>query len=106
MTDGPLLFRFRKYFFLRLSQLLVAFIIFFPNFRLFSLISLFLLAVQGNAAYKDKQWQKAASFYSEAIKLSGKNPTYYSNRAAAYLETGRYPALLTRSHFIVSSMIF
>ncbi|CAA7401474.1 unnamed protein product [Spirodela intermedia] len=45
---------------------------------------------KGNAAYKDKQWQKAVSFYSEAIKLSGKNPTYYSNRAAAYLETGSY----------------
>ncbi|CAA6664871.1 unnamed protein product [Spirodela intermedia] len=45
---------------------------------------------KGNAAYKDKQWQKAVSFYSEAIKLSGKNPTYYSNRAAAYLESGSY----------------
>ncbi|MQL71483.1 hypothetical protein Taro_003806, partial [Colocasia esculenta] len=45
---------------------------------------------KGNIAYKDKQWQKAISFYSEAIKLSGKNPTYYSNRAAAYLETGSY----------------
>ncbi|WOK93412.1 hypothetical protein Cni_G02109 [Canna indica] len=45
---------------------------------------------KGNAAYKDKQWQKAASLYTEAIKLNGKNATYYSNRAAAYLEMGSY----------------
>ncbi|XP_042502519.1 outer envelope protein 64, chloroplastic [Macadamia integrifolia] len=45
---------------------------------------------KGNAAFKDKQWQKAISFYTEAIKLSGKNATYYSNRAAAYLELGSY----------------
>lgn len=45
---------------------------------------------KGNAAFKEKQWQKAISLYSEAIKLSGKNATYYSNRAAAYLEMGSY----------------
>nr|DAD32116.1 TPA_asm: hypothetical protein HUJ06_010967 [Nelumbo nucifera] len=45
---------------------------------------------KGNAAFKDKQWQKAISFYTEAIKLSSKNATYYSNRAAAYLEIGSY----------------
>eukprot|EP00252_Welwitschia_mirabilis_P000757 TRINITY_DN1071_c0_g1_i1.p1 TRINITY_DN1071_c0_g1~~TRINITY_DN1071_c0_g1_i1.p1 ORF type:complete len:590 (+),score=124.05 TRINITY_DN1071_c0_g1_i1:345-2114(+) len=41
---------------------------------------------KGNSAYKEKQWQKAINFYTEAIKLNGKNATYYSNRAAAYLE--------------------
>lgn len=45
---------------------------------------------KGNAAYKDKQWQKAINFYSEAIKLNGNNATYYSNRAAAYLELGSF----------------
>eukprot|EP00262_Sarcandra_glabra_P004369 TRINITY_DN15334_c0_g1_i1.p1 TRINITY_DN15334_c0_g1~~TRINITY_DN15334_c0_g1_i1.p1 ORF type:complete len:653 (-),score=115.88 TRINITY_DN15334_c0_g1_i1:547-2319(-) len=45
---------------------------------------------KGNIAYKEKQWQKAISFYSEAIKLCGKNATYYSNRAAAYLELGSF----------------
>ncbi|KAL1327922.1 hypothetical protein HN51_037907 [Arachis hypogaea] len=45
---------------------------------------------KGNQAYKDKQWQKAIGFYSEAIKLSGNNATYYSNRAQAYLEHGSY----------------
>ncbi|XP_068659737.1 outer envelope protein 64, chloroplastic [Aristolochia californica] len=45
---------------------------------------------KGNNAFKERQWQKAISFYSEAIKLSGKNATYYSNRAAAYLELGSF----------------
>ncbi|GAV58839.1 Amidase domain-containing protein/TPR_2 domain-containing protein/TPR_11 domain-containing protein [Cephalotus follicularis] len=45
---------------------------------------------KGNQAYKDKQWQKAIAFYTEAIKLNGKNATYYSNRAAAYLELGSF----------------
>ncbi|KAH9763448.1 Outer envelope protein 64 [Citrus sinensis] len=45
---------------------------------------------KGNQAYKDKQWLKAISFYTEAIKLNGNNATYYSNRAAAYLESGSF----------------
>ncbi|KAF7822244.1 Translocon at the outer membrane of chloroplasts 64 [Senna tora] len=45
---------------------------------------------KGNQAFKDKQWQKAIGFYTEAIKLSGNNATYYSNRAAAYLELGSF----------------
>ncbi|KAG6511572.1 hypothetical protein ZIOFF_029645 [Zingiber officinale] len=45
---------------------------------------------KGNAAYKDKQWQKAINLYTDAIKLNEKNATYYSNRAAAYLEMGSY----------------
>ncbi|KAF5445510.1 hypothetical protein F2P56_034557 [Juglans regia] len=45
---------------------------------------------KGNQAFKDMQWQKAIGFYTEAIKLSGTNATYYSNRALAYLELGSY----------------
>lgn len=45
---------------------------------------------KGNQAYKDKQWQKAVGFYTDAIKLSSSNATYYSNRAAAYLELGSF----------------
>ncbi|XP_026386779.1 outer envelope protein 64, chloroplastic-like [Papaver somniferum] len=45
---------------------------------------------KGNNSFKDKQWQKAIGFYTEAIKLNGKNAAYYSNRAAAYLELGSY----------------
>ncbi|KAL6514660.1 Outer envelope protein 64, mitochondrial [Orobanche gracilis] len=47
-----------------------------------------LLKEKGNAAYKGKQWNKAASYYTEAIKMNETNSTYYCNRAAAYLELG------------------
>ncbi|CAK9174032.1 unnamed protein product [Ilex paraguariensis] len=47
-----------------------------------------LLKEKGNAAFKGRQWNKAASYYTEAIKLSEANATYYCNRAAAYLELG------------------
>ncbi|CAA0828602.1 Outer envelope protein 64- chloroplastic [Striga hermonthica] len=43
---------------------------------------------KGNQAFKDMQWQRAIGFYTEAIKLNSNNATYYSNRAAAYLEIG------------------
>ncbi|XP_016477976.1 translocon at the outer membrane of chloroplasts 64-like [Nicotiana tabacum] len=45
---------------------------------------------KGNQAYKDKQWQKAIGFYTEAIKLNGNSATYFSNRAAAYLAMGNF----------------
>ncbi|KAL6513142.1 Outer envelope protein 64, mitochondrial [Orobanche gracilis] len=47
-----------------------------------------LLKEKGNAAYKGKQWNKAVSYYTEAIKMNETNSTYYCNRAAAYLELG------------------
>uniref|UniRef100_A0A7N0T0Y3 Amidase domain-containing protein n=1 Tax=Kalanchoe fedtschenkoi TaxID=63787 RepID=A0A7N0T0Y3_KALFE len=47
-----------------------------------------LLKEKGNAAFKGRQWNKAVSYYSEAINLNGSNATYYCNRAAAYLELG------------------
>ncbi|CAN0891442.1 Translocon at the outer membrane of chloroplasts 64 [Linum grandiflorum] len=45
---------------------------------------------KGNQAFKEKQWQKAIGFYTEAIKLNDTNATYYSNRAAAYLEIASF----------------
>lgn len=45
---------------------------------------------KGNIAFKEKNWSKAIGFYGEAIKLNGENATYYSNRAAAYLEVGSF----------------
>lgn len=47
-----------------------------------------LLKEKGNAAYKKREWNKAVSYYTEAIKLNEGNATFYSNRAAAYLELG------------------
>lgn len=46
--------------------------------------------MQGNAAFKEKQWNKAVDYYTEAINLDGMNATYYCNRAAAYLKLGWY----------------
>ncbi|KAK4350090.1 hypothetical protein RND71_029403 [Anisodus tanguticus] len=45
---------------------------------------------KGNQAFKEKQWQKAIGFYTEAIKLNGNSATYFSNRAAAQLEMGNF----------------
>ncbi|KAJ8536083.1 hypothetical protein K7X08_034484 [Anisodus acutangulus] len=45
---------------------------------------------KGNQAFKEKQWQKAIGFYTEAIKLNGNSGTYFSNRAAAQLEMGNF----------------
>lgn len=47
-----------------------------------------LLKEKGNAAFKGGQLNKAVNYYTEAIKLNGTNATFYSNRAAAYLELG------------------
>lgn len=46
--------------------------------------------LQGNAAFKGRQWNKAVNYYTEAIKLNATNATFYCNRAAAYLELGWY----------------
>lgn len=54
--------------------------------------------LQGNAAFKGRQWNKAVNYYNEAIKINGKNATYYCNRAAAYLELGWYDKLLICWH--------
>ncbi|KAF5805504.1 putative tetratricopeptide-like helical domain superfamily, acetyltransferase A, auxiliary subunit [Helianthus annuus] len=45
---------------------------------------------KGNAAFKAKSWQKAIGFYTDAIKLNSTTATYFSNRAAAYLEVGSF----------------
>ncbi|KAJ6411264.1 hypothetical protein OIU84_007928 [Salix udensis] len=45
---------------------------------------------KGNQAFKEQKWQKAIGYYNEAIKLNDKNATYFSNRAAAYLELGSF----------------
>ncbi|GAB4860973.1 hypothetical protein Ancab_036133 [Ancistrocladus abbreviatus] len=49
----------------------------------------FLLLDLGNQAFKQRQWQTAINFYTEATELNPDGATYYSNRAAAYLELGR-----------------
>lgn len=40
---------------------------------------------KGNVAFKNKDYRAAIECYSEAIRMDGKNATYFNNRAAAYL---------------------
>lgn len=62
--------------------------------------------LQGNAAFKGRQWNKAVNYYTEAIKLNERNATFYCNRAAAYLELGWYDMifdfLVDALHFVIS----
>nr|GFA03661.1 hypothetical protein [Tanacetum cinerariifolium] len=44
----------------------------------------------GNAAYKKKEFEKAIEFYSNAIELDDEDISYLTNRAAVYLEMGKY----------------
>lgn len=45
--------------------------------------------LQGNASFKLNDYKKAISHYTDAIRMDGKNATYYNNRAAAYLKMCR-----------------
>ncbi|CAN7123975.1 unnamed protein product [Brassica rapa subsp. narinosa] len=45
---------------------------------------------QGNAAYKKKEFEKAIEHYSKAMELDDEDISYLTNRAAVYLEMGKY----------------
>ena len=40
---------------------------------------------EGNKAFAAHDWVKAIDFYTKAIELDDKQPTYYSNRAQVVL---------------------
>lgn len=44
----------------------------------------------GNAAYKKKEFEKAIEHYSSALELDDQDISYLTNRAAVYLEMGKY----------------
>ncbi|KAH9607156.1 hypothetical protein KSS87_005081 [Heliosperma pusillum] len=44
----------------------------------------------GNAAYKKKDFETAIGHYSKAIELDDEDISYLTNRAAVYLEMGKY----------------
>lgn len=45
---------------------------------------------QGNKAFAAHDWPTAIDFYSKAIELNDKEPTFWSNRAQAYIKTEAY----------------
>jgi len=45
---------------------------------------------EGNAAFKDGQYQQAAVYYTEALTLNDQQHALFSNRAACFLKLGRY----------------
>uniref|UniRef100_A0A7I4F9K9 Amidase domain-containing protein n=2 Tax=Physcomitrium patens TaxID=3218 RepID=A0A7I4F9K9_PHYPA len=45
---------------------------------------------KGNAAFKRNDFKNAISHYTDAIRIRGNNPTYYNNRAMAYLQLRSY----------------
>ncbi|CAH8310847.1 unnamed protein product [Eruca vesicaria subsp. sativa] len=44
----------------------------------------------GNAAYKKKEFEKAIEHYSKAMELDDEDISYLTNRAAVFLEMGKY----------------
>jgi len=40
---------------------------------------------KGNRAFAEKKFDEAINFYTEAIKIDGRNHVYFSNRSAAYM---------------------
>ncbi|GAB2244852.1 hypothetical protein Droror1_Dr00000345 [Drosera rotundifolia] len=44
----------------------------------------------GNAAYKRKEFEKAIGCYTKAIELDDEDISFFTNRAAVYLEMGKY----------------
>jgi Flp pilus assembly protein TadD len=47
---------------------------------------------QGNAAFKAGDFPASIGHYTSAILADPNNPTFYLNRAAAYLKLGKYVA--------------
>jgi stress-induced-phosphoprotein 1 len=45
---------------------------------------------QGNTAYSNKKYKEAIDLYSKAIKLDDTDPTFYSNRCAAYTNLNQF----------------
>jgi stress-induced-phosphoprotein 1 len=45
----------------------------------------------GNAAYKKKSFEEAIAHYNAAQELDGSDISFMTNRAAVYLEMGKFP---------------
>ena len=57
---------------------------------------------QGNDFFKKKNYKKAIECYTKAIKLNRSEPTYYTNRASAYMATNNYDSALSDCRLALS----
>ena len=44
----------------------------------------------GNDAFKNKRFEEAIEHFSKAIECNPNDHTYFSNRSACYVNTGKY----------------
>jgi serine/threonine-protein phosphatase 5 len=54
------------------------------------------LKEQGNKAFKEHDWASAISFYTQAIDLNDKEPTFYTNRAQVRPHAPRHATAVKR----------
>lgn len=57
--------------------------------------------LEGNAAYKAKDFPNAIRFYSEAIDLNPKEFTFYTNMAAVYVEMKEYDSAIEQCDKVI-----
>mmetsp|Transcript_27973 Transcript_27973/g.37337 ORF Transcript_27973/g.37337 Transcript_27973/m.37337 type:complete len:105 (-) Transcript_27973:820-1134(-) len=57
--------------------------------------------LEGNGFYKKKDFPNAIKLYSEAIELSPKEMTYYSNLAAVYFEMGEFDKVIEQCDKVI-----
>ncbi|KAJ9641978.1 Palmitoyl-protein thioesterase 1 [Coniosporium apollinis] len=48
------------------------------------------LKEKGNQAFKEHDWARAVDFYTQAIAANGSEPSFYTNRAQAYIKQESY----------------
>ena len=49
---------------------------------------------KGNDAFKNQRYEEAIDFYTKAIELDSSDVSFYSNRAACYLNLKKYDEAL------------
>ena len=66
----------------------------FKLFDVFGMNRAELLKQEGNKAYTNHEYRKAAKFYRDAIQIDTCNPVLYANRSQCFLQLGDYERAL------------
>uniref|UniRef100_A0A6B2LMD4 Uncharacterized protein n=1 Tax=Arcella intermedia TaxID=1963864 RepID=A0A6B2LMD4_9EUKA len=56
---------------------------------------------KGNEQFRNKNWEKALEYFSQAIQLDGSNHIFYSNRSATYFQLKQYSKSLEDADTVV-----